>query len=321
MMNWLCALPLIAGLFNACGMPEPFAVGYVEGEYVLLAPIETARIETISVRKGERVEAGQLVVKLETRDAIIAVDEARAAAEQAEAELANLKQGKRPEEIAVIEASLASARAQAREAQRKLQRQEDLREKGFASQAEFDTAETAVELAQAKVDELQANLTVARLPAREEEIVAASNRAKQARAALENAQWRLDQRMMPAPAAGTVSDVVLREGEVAGPSAPVLSLLPDGAIKLKLYIPEESLSSISKGSVLQVHCDGCGDGQTATVNFISDEPEFTPPVIYSVNNRQKLVYLIEALPNEDARLLKPGQIVDVALPYDLEHDE
>jgi HlyD family secretion protein len=67
------------------------------------------------------------------------------------------------------------------------------------------------------------------------------------------------------------------------------------------------------GSRVEVSCDGCPAGVTARVSFIADEPEFTPPVIYSVESRQKLVYLIEARPEAGSVVLQPGQIVDVRL--------
>lgn len=313
MMGWICAVPIIAGFFSVCAQGDPLAVGYVEGEFVLLAPIEIARVEKIAVRKGDRVKAGQALVELEIRDAVIAVTQARAAKHQAAAQLQNLREGKRPEEINVIEASLASAKAEANEARRKLERREELSQRGFAPEADLDAAKTAVELAHARVAELRADLDVARLPAREAEIVAARNRVDEAAAALENAEWRLGQRSMKAPANGTINDVILREGEMSGPSSPVLSIHPDGGTKLKLYVPEELVSSVSFGTKLSVHCDGCEAHQTATVSFVATDPEFTPPVIYSLNNRQKLVYLIEARPDPSAANLKPGQIVDVML--------
>ena len=86
----------------------------------------------------------------------------------------------------------------------------------------------------------------------------------------------------------------------------------DGAVKLRLYVPEAGLSSIAPGTVLNVNCDGCA-GATATVTYVSDAPEFTPPVIYSLQNRQKLLYLVEARPDAGTRALNPGQIVDVDL--------
>ena len=110
----------------------------------------------------------------------------------------------------------------------------------------------------------------------------------------------------------TVFDEIRSKGEIAGPSAPILSVLGENAVKLRLYVTETSLSSIDVGDQLDVHCDGCSDDLTARVTYISPEAEFTPPVIYSLENRQKLVYLIEAEP-DGKQTLNPGQIVDVDL--------
>lgn len=312
-MSFICAIPLIAGLLSICGGAGPLAVGYVEGEYVLVAPIETAQIVDLAVRRGDHVTAGQALGRLERRDAEIAVAQAEAGLAQAERQLANLQQGSRPEEIASVAAALASARAQAAEAERVKQRQSDLLGQGISTQAAFDSAATAVELAQAKVAELEANLAVAKLPARANEIKAAQAAVEQAEAVLESAEWRLSKRTLSIPQSGVVSDIIRNSGEVAGPQAPVMSVLPDGALKLRVYVPEHALSSIRVGSHLNVHCDGCGEGMQATVSYISADPEFTPPVIYSLENRQKLVYLVEARPDDDAWALVPGQIVDVDL--------
>lgn len=76
---------------------------------------------------------------------------------------------------------------------------------------------------------------------------------------------------------------------------------------------ESQVAQIAPDTRLKVHCDACPPGLTATVSYVSNAPEFTPPVIYSLESRQKLVYLIEARPDADAAL-KPGQIADVDLP-------
>lgn len=312
-MSFICAIPVVAGLFSACAADGPLAVGYVEGEYVLVAPIETAQIVELAVRRGDRVTAGSALARLEKRDAEIAVAQAAAGLAQAERQLANLKEGRRPEEIASIAASLRSAKAQAAEAERVLQRQADLLKQGISTQASHDSAATAVELNRAKVSELEANLAVARLPARVNEIKAAQAAVDQAGAVLESAEWRLAKRVLTIPQSGVVSDIIRNSGEVAGPQAPVLSVLPDDALKLRVYVPETALSRIAVGKVLSVRCDGCGEGMEATVSYVSPDPEFTPPVIYSLETRQKLVYLVEARPNADAWALAPGQIVDVDL--------
>lgn len=313
MNAFLCALPLIAS-WMGCPAPAsaPLAVGYVEGEYVLLAPIEVAQVENVLVRRGDRIEAGQAIVKLESSDALIAVSQAEAGVAVARAQLADLKVGKRPEEIDVLAATLKSRQSQAEQSRRTLQRTEDLFKRGTATQAQLDAAQTQVEVDEAMIGQAEANLAVAKLPAREETIRAAENQVRQAESTLEQARWRLSKRALAAPAAARVDDVIRDPGDIAGPSAPVLSLLPDGAVKLKVYVPEADFSKMSVGKVLTVRCDGCGEGVTAKVSYVSPEPEFTPPVIYSLETRQKLVYLVEARP-EGATRLQPGQIVDVDL--------
>ncbi len=102
-----------------------------------------------------------------------------------------------------------------------------------------------------------ANLAVAQLPARQQEIDAAKDAVKQAEASLDQARWKLGKRNLVAPADGIVQDIIRRQGEVAGPSQPVLSVLPDGAVKLRIYIPEKDVSRLKVGSTLAVNCDGC----------------------------------------------------------------
>jgi len=312
-MSLLCSIPFAASLFSACAGPAPLAVGYVEGDYVLLAPIEVAQVQSIAVKRGDRVEAGKAIAEMETDDAKIAVSQAEAALAQAEAQLANLLIGKRPEEIAVLDAMVRSTKASAEERRRTLARVTDLLKRGTAAQATFDQAQTAVEVAEAEINQAEANLAVGKLPARPEEIKAAENQVKQAGTALEQAKWRLTKRSLTAPSAGRIDDVVRNPGDVAGPSAPVISMLPDGAVKLSVFVPEPSFSKVEVGKMLKVRCDGCPDGIEARISYVSPDPEFTPPVIYSLETRQKLVYLVEARPVGDTSPLQPGQIVDVVL--------
>lgn len=311
-MTFLCAIPLVASLLSACAAPEVLATGYVEGDYVLIAPISTAPIETIGVARGERVSAGQVLAQLEQREAEIAVDQAGAALAKADSQLANLKLGKRPEEIRVIEAALASAKAQLAEYERTAARLETLAARGTATETQREDGQTAVSVAKAKVAEIEANLAVANLPARAAEIGAAEAALRAGRADLDKAQWLLEKRRLTAPADGVISDIIRLPGEMAGPSAPVLSMLPDNAVKLRLYVSEARIAEINPGTRLAVRCDACPATLQAEVTYVADGPEFTPPVIYSLQNRQKLVYLVEARPLASASL-KPGQIVDVDL--------
>ena len=313
MTGFLCSLPLAAMFFSACAAPPPFATGYVEGEFTLVAPVEVAQVRKVNVARGDRLPADTLLVEMERQDAEIALAQAAAALAQAESHLADLREGKRPEEIQVIEADLASAEAQADEARRVRDRMVSLAERGAVNTATRDDAVTAADVAAARVAQVKADLAVARLPARPQAIAEAEAAVAGARAARDRAKWNLDQRRLSLPVPVTVFDVIRTGGEIAGPAAPVLSVLGDDAVKLRLYIPETAFSQIAIGDALKVHCDGCGPDLTARVTYIADQAEFTPPVIYSLQNRQKLVYLVEARPAPGSGL-KPGQIVDVALP-------
>jgi HlyD family secretion protein len=312
-MSFLCSLPLIASLMS-CPAPGPaLAVGYVEGEHVVLAPTETAQLLTLTVKRGDKVTPGMLLGALEDTDAKIAVAEAVAALAQAEAQLANLHEGRRPEEINVLEASLNSATAEVTEAERVATRQSGLSKRGIASQADLDQATTKLDLARTKVAQAQANLAVARLPARAQEIAAARQQMRRAQASLSAAEWRLSKRKLVSPSLGVISDIIRNPGDIAGPQAPVLDILPDGAVKIRLYFREAEISKLVVGTVLSIQCDGCPAGVEAAVSYVSDTPEFTPPVIYSLENRQKLVFLVEARETGGASALRPGQIVDASI--------
>lgn len=312
-MSLLCSLPVIASLFAACAPPAPFATGYVEGEYTLVAPVATAQVATVAVQRGDRAAAGEVLVTMERQDAEIALAEAGANLAQAESQLADLLEGARPEEIDVIEATLASARLQADEARRERDRVIRLSERGVTTEAQREDAITGADVADARVAQVTAELAVARLPARPQAIARAKAAVAAAKAVRARMEWQLEQRSLSLPQPVTVVDVIRQSGEIAGPAAPVLSVLADGAVKLRLYIPEAAYAKVSVGDLLEVGCDGCAPGLRARISYVADQPEFTPPVIYSLENRQKLVYLIEARP-EGEHALKPGQIVNVALP-------
>lgn len=312
-MSLLCSLPVIASLFAACAPPAPFATGYVEGEYTLVAPVATAQVATVAVQRGDRAAAGEVLVTMERQDAEIALAEAGANLAQAESQLADLLEGARPEEIDVIEATLASARLQADEARRERDRVIRLSERGVTTEAQREDAITGADVADARVAQVTAELAVARLPARPQAIARAKAAVAAAKAVRARMEWQLEQRSLSLPQPVTVVDVIRQSGEIAGPAAPVLSVLADGAVKLRLYIPEAAYAKVLVGDLLEVGCDGCAPGLRARISYVADQPEFTPPVIYSLESRQKLVYLIEARP-EGEHALKPGQIVNVALP-------
>jgi HlyD family secretion protein len=131
-----------------------------------------------------------------------------------------------------------------------------------------------------------------------------------AQARLASAQTRLARRKMASPVTGSVQQIYYRPGELVPAGRPVVSLLPPGNIKIRFFVPETVLPKIALGDAVTIHCDGCKADVPAKVTFISRTSEFTPPVIYSLDERSKLVFLIEARTDTPGEL-RVGQPVDV----------
>jgi HlyD family secretion protein len=133
-----------------------------------------------------------------------------------------------------------------------------------------------------------------------------------AEARLNSAQTRLDRRRIASPVAGLVQEVYFRAGEQVQPGRPALSLLPPGNVRVRFFVPQAELPRVKLGHRIAVACDGCASDLAARVSFISAQAEFTPPVIFSREERARLVFRVEAAPERPADL-RVGQPVSVAL--------
>jgi HlyD family secretion protein len=136
---------------------------------------------------------------------------------------------------------------------------------------------------------------------------------RQAKANLEWAQTRLARRNAHSPSDGTIEQIYYRPGETVPAGRPVVALLPPGNLKIRFFAPQAALPELNYGDVVGISCDGCDKDLTAKISFIARSAEFTPPVIYSVEERAKLVFLIEARP-EHPEKFRVGQPVTVTLP-------
>ena len=133
-----------------------------------------------------------------------------------------------------------------------------------------------------------------------------------AQARLNSSQTRLARRKVVSPVTGTVQQLYYRVGELVPAGKPILSVLPPGNLKVRFFVNEATLPTFKYGETVSIHCDGCAPDITAKVSFIARSSEFTPPVIYSMDERSKLVFLIEARP-EHPELLRVGQPVSVTV--------
>jgi HlyD family secretion protein len=163
------------------------------------------------------------------------------------------------------------------------------------------------------VQELNNELAVDELPARDQQIAAQREQVKADRASLAQAEWRLQQKQIAAPSGGLVFDTLYREGEWVSAGNPVIQLLPPENLELRFFVPETTVGALKIGQNVRVQCDGCSS-VPAHITFVSTQSEYTPPVIYSNETRSKLVFLVIAKPSpENAAALHPGQPVEVML--------
>jgi HlyD family secretion protein len=310
---WTSAL---AVALAACGPPAERPIpGYIEGEYVRVAAPFAGTLQTLAVKRGDQIAAGAPVFALERDNEVAARRGAEQQLQAAEARLANLRTGKRPPEIEMIAEQVRQAMAARDLSAANLKRQQDLRASGFVSAAALDDARTQLQRDEAQVASLQATVATAKMPARSDEIRAAEADARAASEVLAQAAWKLAQRAVPSPAAGLVHDTYYVVGDWVPAGSPVASVLPPANVKVRFYVPEAMLGKLAQGQSVSVACDGCPGPIGAKIAFISDRAEFTPPVLYSRDNRGKLVYLVEAKPAPaDAASLHSGQPVDVTLP-------
>ena len=299
----------IVVLLSACGDADPGGYsGYVEGEYVRVASPFAGELTLLQVKRGDTVASGAPLFALEQDNEKAAREEAQARVRQAEAKLADLNKGKRPQELESARAQLAQAEASLRLSTAELKRSQELLASGFISAAKLDEVRSAEQRDQARVNQLKADLAVARLAARPDEIAAASAEAKGARDALAQAEWRLQQKSQTATQTGLVADTLYQQGEWVPAGSPVVSMLPAQNVKVRFFVPESRLGALRVGQAVRIRCDGCAQPVEATLTFIAPEAEYTPPVIYSRENRAKLVFMVEARPlAEQAMSLHPGQ--------------
>lgn len=289
--------------------------GYAEGEYVRVALPEGGTLISLSVVRGDWVRDGDPLFVLESVAEQAAAAEAEAALEQARFFRDNLLKGLRDSEIDALLSQKEQAGAELELAVITLERQKNLLLSDNTSEQAVDQAEAVFERARGRVDELEAMLVTAQLPARVDQIAAANAGIRQAEASLDKARFVLSRRHADAPADALVFETFFRAGEFIPKGQAVVSLLPPENVKIRFFIPEASLASVSYGDPVLMLCDGCGPGVAGTISYISPEAEFTPPVIYSAEARQKLVFMVEAWPDDPAGFpLKPGQPVEVILP-------
>ncbi len=283
--------------------------GYAEADFIKVGPTQQGLLTSLYVARGSKVAAGAPLFDQDDTNDRASRDQAGRQLKQAEEQLANLGAGGKPTEIQQAQANLADAYAARDKLEIDLKRNEELVKTGGVSRQFVEDQRADLRSALAKVQGLEAALAQLRAPmGREGEIKAQQQLVESLHAAVAMAQWRVDQRHVTAPVAGTVADVLARPGETIPAGGPVVSLLPPENIFVRFFVPESRIAEVHGGDNVALLCDRCPADLAATISFISPQAEYTPPVIYSEASRAKLVYLVEARPpREQAVLINPGQ--------------
>lgn len=259
----------------ACDRAQDGAMqGYGEADYIFLSSQETGVVRELLVREGDQVEAGQRVFTLEP-------DRLEYNAESAVAQ------------ASAAAAAIRTAEAEATLAQTNFDRVQELYRRGFYSRARYDADRAARDAANARLAQVR-------------------REASAAQAATGLAQQRLSDVSGEAPAAGAIEQIFHRPGEVVPAGQPIAALLTPANMKVRFFAPQAMLAQLPVGARVSVSCDGCGELVPATVSFVAREPQFTPPVIYSLDQREKLVFLVEARLNAPGPI-RPGMPVDVRI--------
>jgi HlyD family secretion protein len=313
------SLPLFAMLAGLAGTlagctdkPADHHPGHAEADLVRLSSPIGGTLAALHVQRGTRIATGEAAFALEQDNERSARLQAQAHLQRAQANLADLGKGRRPDELAVLDQQLAQANAALALSRAALARETQLLNAKFIAPARVDEARAAQARDQARVAEVQAQLRVARLGGRSDAMAAAAQEVQAAQAEVAQAEWRLAQKTVKAPLAGSVTEVLYREGELVAAGMPVVSILAPEHMRARFFVPEPVLGTLKLGQAVSLACDGCKGPIPATISFIGATAEYTAPLIYSKENRTTLVFMIEARLTAGA-LLHPGQPLEVRL--------
>jgi len=254
--------------------PSDAWLGYAEGEQALIAAPQAGWLTGMNLQRGQTIKLGDTLFTLDATAQEAGRDQATAQLAQSRAALVQER------------ANLALARTQ-------LTRQDRLAADGVGVPAVRDEARAALAGSQARIAQLEGQIA-------------------QMQAMNSSASYALSQRVVVAQTEGVVQDILFRQGEYVPAAVPVVAVLPPQNIFVRFFVPQSQLARVKLGQSVRITCDGC-EAVDASISFIAAREEFTPPVIFSVGNREKLVFKLEARAQGGIKL-HPGQPVEVRLP-------
>jgi HlyD family secretion protein len=316
----------VAACHRAGDAPATRASGYVEATEVRVAADVGGRLLEVKVAEGDRVNAGDVVARLDTADADIALRRAQAERDQAQAQLALLRAGSRAEDVRqaqsqaqAAQADVKAAQADADAAAADVERFENLLRANAGSVKQRDDAVTRRDVAQARARGAQERAQAAadtlarvRAGARPQEIDAARARVAALDAQIATVEKAVNDAVVKAPASGIVTSKILHTGEMAAPRAPIVVLTDLEHAWANVYVDERLVPQLRIGQAATLVTDA-GQRLPGTITFISPKAEFTPRNVQTAEERSKLVYRIKVTADNRDGVLKPGMPVEADL--------
>lgn len=298
----IIAAGVVLWLLLGGGKRERTLSGYIEGEDLYLASPIAGTVASVSAVEGTRVAAGQQLFTIDPATLAAQQQQKQANVTATQTQIASAEANARQ-----ADADVLAARADAEKARQDLARLLSVKRNDAAAVAgkDIDAARAALVSASAKVAAAQKAAD-----ARHAEVEAARAQAVEAQGGQRETQIRINQLSPDAPATGRIDDVYFQRGEWVNANQPVVALLPDNKVKVRFYVPEQQVAAYRPGRAVHFACDGCAAGLSAIIRYVSPRPEFTPPIIYSRDSRDRLVFMVEAYPSRPANL-QPGLPVDV----------
>ena len=317
----------LAACHRGADAPAARASGYVEATDVRVAPEVGGRLLEVKVNEGDRIAAGDVIARIDTADAELSLRRAQAERDQAQAQLALLLAGSRPEDVRQASAQVQAAQADVKAAQADadaaaadLQRFEDLLRANAGSVKQRDDAATRRDVASARVRGAQERAQAAsdalarlRAGARPQEIAAARARVSAVEAQIATVQKTLNDAVVKTSTGGIVTSKIQHAGEMAAPRAPIVVVTDLDRAWANVYVDERLVPQLKIGQAIPLVTDA-GQRLPGTITFISPKAEFTPRNVQTAEERSKLVYRIKVTADNREGVLKPGMPVEAELP-------
>ena len=287
--------------------------GRIESTTVDLGPKVAGRVLEVRVKEGDRVKAGDLLVRLDLGETSIAVEREQAGVRSAEARVDDLQAGSRSAEIAAVQAEVADRRAAVQLASKESERQSFLLEKKVGTQRDYDRARTELQRARAALDLSEERLALVREGSRRNQTAAAKADADRAAAVLKQSLSVARESEIRAPTDGIILHRLAEPGQLVGPGQPAITFAFGDRLFVRTFIPETKLGKVKMGAPASVVVDAFpGKEFPAHITEISPDAEFTPKAVETKSERVNLVYAAKVdLDRGWTEPLVPGQPAEV----------